>query len=110
MNLLPVWVVVGIVGFYLLLWILHYIPAIPRGISSVFFNYAAGKGIIRPPTSIHSSHRGGSAERVENTIAAFDHAIACGSQHLELDVYRTADDVVVVFHDKVTDRVTNGEE
>lgn len=42
--------------------------------------------------------RNGSAIR-ENTLEAFERAIAIGSEGIELDVRRTADDVLVVHHD-----------
>lgn len=45
------------------------------------------------------AHRGASGEVPENTIAAFDRAIADGAELLELDVHRTADGHLVVQHD-----------
>ena len=53
------------------------------------------------------AHRGGSALAPENTIAAFDNAIALGADGLELDVHLARDGVVVVHHDKTLDRTTN---
>ena len=44
-------------------------------------------------------HRGARAVRPENTIPAFEYAIAAGVDALELDVAVTRDDVVVVSHD-----------
>ena len=44
-------------------------------------------------------HRGASATHPENTIEAFRAAADAGAQGIELDVRRTADDVLVVFHD-----------
>lgn len=52
------------------------------------------------------AHRGGSALAPENTLAAFDEASALGADALEIDVRRTADGVVVVFHDEDTARLT----
>jgi glycerophosphoryl diester phosphodiesterase len=52
------------------------------------------------------AHRGGSALAPENTIAAFDRAAALGADALEIDVRRTSDGVVVVFHDEDTARLT----
>ena len=44
-------------------------------------------------------HRGASRAEPENTIAAFDRAVAMGTDGVELDVRRTADDRMVVHHD-----------
>lgn len=45
------------------------------------------------------AHRGARAERPENTMLAFRHALDLGADALELDVHRTRDGVVVVHHD-----------
>lgn len=45
------------------------------------------------------AHRGASAARPENTIAAFSHAVELGADGIELDVRRTGDDQLVVHHD-----------
>ncbi|KAL1418605.1 hypothetical protein MTO96_005640 [Rhipicephalus appendiculatus] len=47
----------------------------------------------------HISHRGGSAENLENTISAFKHALKVGTELIELDVQLTKDGKVVVCHD-----------
>jgi glycerophosphoryl diester phosphodiesterase len=44
-------------------------------------------------------HRGASATHAENTLAAFAAAADAGADGVELDVRRTADDVLVVHHD-----------
>jgi glycerophosphoryl diester phosphodiesterase len=54
------------------------------------------------------AHRGGAALRPENTIEAFDHGIACGAEGLELDVHLSRDGVVVIHHDAMLERTTNG--
>ena len=54
------------------------------------------------------AHRGGAGLRPENTIAAFDHGIACGAEGLELDVHLSRDGVVVIHHDHTLERTTNG--
>jgi glycerophosphoryl diester phosphodiesterase len=46
-----------------------------------------------------SAHRGASLAAPENTLPAFERAIADGATFLELDVQRTADGVLVVAHD-----------
>ena len=51
-------------------------------------------------------HRGAPMEAAENTLASFQRALAEGADGVELDVRRTADGVLVVFHDDV---LTSGE-
>jgi len=45
------------------------------------------------------AHRGASAAERENTIAAFERARAMGADGVELDVRRSADGALVVYHD-----------
>lgn len=44
-------------------------------------------------------HRGCRGEFMENTFAAFDHAIQSGCDGFELDVRRTADSIPIIWHD-----------
>jgi glycerophosphoryl diester phosphodiesterase len=53
------------------------------------------------------AHRGGSTLRPENTLTAFDHAIALGVDGLECDVHLSSDGDVVVIHDPTLNRTTN---
>ena len=57
------------------------------------------------------AHRGGAyhpeLEGLENTLAAFKHAVALGYDYLETDVHVTSDGVLLAFHDSVLDRVTD---
>lgn len=59
------------------------------------------------------AHRGGAHHPdltgLENTAAAFAHAVGLGYHYLETDVHLTDDGVLVAFHDAVLDRVTDGE-
>lgn len=50
------------------------------------------------------AHRGASAYAPENTMRAFELAARQGADMCELDVQRTADSVLVVFHDETTAR------
>ena len=52
-------------------------------------------------------HRGGSRLAPENTIAAFDRAVAEGVDGLELDVRLSKDGQVMVCHDARVDRTSN---
>jgi glycerophosphoryl diester phosphodiesterase len=54
------------------------------------------------------AHRGDSAQRPENTLAAFAAALEAGAGIVELDVQLTRDSVPVVIHDASLDRTTSG--
>lgn len=54
------------------------------------------------------AHRGASREAPENTLAAFQAAVAAGAEGIELDVQTTRDGVPVVIHDATLERTTNG--
>jgi len=60
------------------------------------------------PTPILLAHRGASAHAPENTMIAFNLAVSQGAPAIELDVQLSADDIVVVFHDRTASRTTNG--
>jgi glycerophosphoryl diester phosphodiesterase len=53
-------------------------------------------------------HRGAAGHVRENTLAAIEKGIALGSDYVEIDVQPTADQQLVVMHDKRVDRTTNG--
>ena len=53
------------------------------------------------------AHRGGAGEAPENTLAAFEIAVALGYSYLETDAHVTRDGVLVAFHDERLDRVTD---
>jgi glycerophosphoryl diester phosphodiesterase len=54
------------------------------------------------------AHRGASATHPENTLRAFQHALALGVDGIELDVHATADGIPVVIHDRDVRRTTDG--
>ena len=51
-------------------------------------------------------HRGAGKEIPENTIASFNAALDAGMDAVELDVRRTKDGKLVVFHDEKMKRLT----
>jgi glycerophosphoryl diester phosphodiesterase len=59
------------------------------------------------PGPIGFAHRGGAGEAPENTLAAFEIAVALGYSYLETDAHITRDGVLVAFHDERLDRVTD---
>ncbi|HEX5840744.1 MAG TPA: glycerophosphodiester phosphodiesterase family protein [Anaerolineales bacterium] len=60
------------------------------------------------PQPVIFAHRGASAHAPENTLAAFELALAQQADAIELDVKLSADGHVVVIHDATVDRTTNG--
>lgn len=54
-------------------------------------------------------HRGAAGVAPENTLPSFALAAALGATYLELDVHATSDGEIVVLHDPLLDRTTNGE-
>ncbi len=73
-------------------------PSAPRAGA---FTRPAGRPLVL-------GHRGARAHAPENTLAAFERAMADGADGVELDVRTTADDEVVVLHDVDLARVTGG--
>lgn len=55
-----------------------------------------------------AAHRGARTWAPENTLAAFSAALSKGAKALELDVHLTSDGRVVVIHDALVDRTTDG--
>jgi glycerophosphoryl diester phosphodiesterase len=68
-------------------------------------------GLDQPGAVLAFAHRGGARhpeiEGLENTLAAFEHAVSLGYTYLETDVHATSDGVLLAFHDDVLDRVTS---
>lgn len=54
------------------------------------------------------AHRGHVSAAPENTLSAFQGALAAGADGIELDVRLTRDGQLVVFHDRQLDRTSNG--
>ncbi len=69
------------------------------------------EALLQPGSVLAFAHRGGAyhpeIEGLENTLAAFAHAVSLGYDYLETDVHVTRDGVLLAFHDAVLDRVTD---
>ncbi len=57
---------------------------------------------------IFIGHRGAPDEAPENTMASFRRALELGADGIEFDVQETSDGQLVVIHDAMLDRTTNG--
>lgn len=57
---------------------------------------------------LNFAHRGGVIDFPENTLYAYAEAAKAGADVLEMDVYQTKDNELVILHDLDVDRTTNG--
>ncbi len=57
---------------------------------------------------LNIAHRGGAKLAPENTLVAFENAVALEVDALKLDVHSTSDGVIVVMHDDDVKRTTDG--
>ena len=71
-------------------------------------NCATATWIDGFPTRGIVAHRGDAAEFPENTVLAFDSAVAKGAEMIELDEWRCKTGELIVMHDSRVDRTTNG--
>jgi len=54
------------------------------------------------------AHRGASGNYPENTLITFQKALEIGVDEIELDLYFTKDEHLIVMHDSTVDRTTDG--
>lgn len=64
---------------------------------------------FRADWPVNFGHRGDSANAPENTLESFQRAVAAGAEGLELDAHMTRDGRIVVIHDNILGRATDGE-
>jgi glycerophosphoryl diester phosphodiesterase len=65
------------------------------------------RAFLNGSTTIAFAHRGGGGEAPENTLPAFEAAVAMGYRYLETDVHLTRDGVLLAFHDSSLERLTD---
>lgn len=58
--------------------------------------------------TINYAHRGASVYYPENTMLAFEKALELGATGIETDVQMTEDGVLILIHDELVNRTTNG--
>ena len=57
---------------------------------------------------INYAHRGASSYAPENTMVAFKKALELEATGIELDLQKTKDGKIVIFHDNFIDQKSNG--
>lgn len=57
---------------------------------------------------VNYAHRGASSYAPENTMVAFRKALELGANGIELDLQKTKDGKIVIFHDNFIDKKSNG--
>jgi glycerophosphoryl diester phosphodiesterase len=65
------------------------------------------RSFLGDATTLAFAHRGGGGDAPENTLPAFEAAVALGYRYLETDVHLTRDGVLIAFHDDRLDRLTD---
>jgi glycerophosphoryl diester phosphodiesterase len=59
-----------------------------------------GRRLSRPDRPLVIAHRGSSGELSENTLPAYELAVAQGSDMIEIDLHTTRDGAIVITHDE----------
>lgn len=68
---------------------------------------ASERPFLDHPGPLPFAHRGGAGDWPENTMPAFEGAVALGYRWVETDAHVTADGICLAFHDDRLDRVTD---
>ena len=72
------------------------------------FELAENPWRVRGGDPLNYAHRGGVIDFPENTLFAYGEVALAGADVLEMDVYQTRDNELVIVHDLDVDRTTNG--
>jgi glycerophosphoryl diester phosphodiesterase len=72
------------------------------------FSKEPNRWLVNGADPLNFAHRGGVTDFPENTLYAYSQAALAGADVLEMDVYQTKDDELVILHDLDVDRTTNG--
>jgi glycerophosphoryl diester phosphodiesterase len=95
------------------------VPALKSGHHFTLIKPCGSQNPLRDPAAIYIKkqesnmeifgHRGFSGKYPENTLLAFEKAIEAGADGIELDVHLTKDGEMVIHHDELLDRTTDGQ-
>ena len=72
------------------------------------YYHLLGMSTVTKQKIVAISHRGEHLHHPENTLPAYQAAIAAGADYFEVDVRTTSDGEMVLMHDDTADRTTNG--
>lgn len=72
------------------------------------FSKSPNPWLMQGSDPLNFAHRGGVTDFPENTLYAYTEAAKAGADVLEMDVYQTKDNELVILHDLDVDRTTNG--
>lgn len=73
------------------------------------FTKDPNRWLVNGADPLNFAHRGGVTDFPENTLYAYAEAAKAGADVLEMDVYQTRDNQLVILHDLDVDRTTNGQ-
>lgn len=72
------------------------------------YNASPNPWLVGDGDVMNYAHRGGVIDFPENTLYAYKKVAEANADVLEMDVYQTADNQLVIIHDLDVDRTTNG--
>ena len=76
--------------------------------NQIYFHIYLRLGIISTNAQTKIiAHRGFSGIAPENTLIAFQKAIECKADYIELDVHKTKNDSIVVIHNSSVDKTSS---